>query len=588
MLLVALVMAVTGQPPAAHADDEDWQITRFDVSVVAHRDGTSRVTVDFDFDFNGDKGHGPYFILPERIRVPEDNKKWRVLHYSDIEASSSSGAPADVATDHDSGKLKLRIGNPDVDVDGMQSYRVAFTMKGNINPDVNGHDEFSWNVIQDFEVPIDNITVSFEGPAELVRTECVEGTIGHAGDPCEETVTDNRAEWKVATVDAGDGMSFTAALPAGTFAGVVPEYSDRIGIDTMFEPTPVTLGAGGAVAVIGAGGVALLARRKGRDERYSGVTPGLRPTDTDRAAITTRRDSSPTAVQFTPPAGTLPGQVGTLIDELADTRDVTATMVDLAVRGYLRLEDAGDKDTRAVRLRTDTEGLRPYEVAFLDLLMDGRESIRFSKSTSMPKAIQKTKTALYEEVTRLGWFQKNPMVVRWSWFAIGLLIAIVGAGGTFLLGALAGLGFIGVGVAVIGAAMMVAALFMPARTADGSAIRQQAEGFKLYLTTAEADQLRFEEGENIFSKYLPWAIMFGATKHWTRVCAELVNRGDVAFDTSWYVATYPLWAHPHRFADSMNSIDSSMASAASGGSGGGSSFGGGVGGGVGGMGGGGW
>jgi hypothetical protein len=47
------------------------------------------------------------------------------------------------------------------------------------------------------------------------------------------------------------------------------------------------------------------------------------------------------------------------------------------------------------------------------------------------------------------------------------------------------------------------------RTAEGRAICDQVEGFRNYLATAEADQLKFEEGEDIFSKYLPWAIIFG-------------------------------------------------------------------------------
>ena len=55
------------------------------------------------------------------------------------------------------------------------------------------------------------------------------------------------------------------------------------------------------------------------------------------------------------------------------------------------------------------------------------------------------------------------------------------------------------------------------RTAVGRAWTDQVEGFRLYLTTAEADQLRFEEGEDIFSKYLPWAVLFGEADRWVRV-----------------------------------------------------------------------
>ena len=66
------------------------------------------------------------------------------------------------------------------------------------------------------------------------------------------------------------------------------------------------------------------------------------------------------------------------------------------------------------------------------------------------------------------------------------------------------------------------------RTADGRAVCDQVEGFQTYLATAEADQLRFEEGEDIFSKYLPWAIVFELADRWAKICGDLVGDGPAA------------------------------------------------------------
>ena len=66
------------------------------------------------------------------------------------------------------------------------------------------------------------------------------------------------------------------------------------------------------------------------------------------------------------------------------------------------------------------------------------------------------------------------------------------------------------------------------RTADGRAVCDQVEGFKTYLATAEADQLRFEEGEDIFSRYLPWAIAFELADRWAKICGDLVRDGPAA------------------------------------------------------------
>ena len=53
----------------------------------------------------------------------------------------------------------------------------------------------------------------------------------------------------------------------------------------------------------------------------------------------------------------------------------------------------------------------------------------------------------------------------------------------------------------------------------------QSLGFRRYLATAEANQLRFEEGEDIFSRYLPYAIVFGLADRWARVFSELAAQG---------------------------------------------------------------
>ena len=49
-------------------------------------------------------------------------------------------------------------------------------------------------------------------------------------------------------------------------------------------------------------------------------------------------------------------------------------------------------------------------------------------------------------------------------------------------------------------------------------------GFKKYLETAEADQIKFEEAADIFSRYLPYAIAFGVADHWAKVFGDVATR----------------------------------------------------------------
>jgi uncharacterized membrane protein len=133
---------------------------------------------------------------------------------------------------------------------------------------------------------------------------------------------------------------------------------------------------------------------------------------------------------------------------------------------------------------------------------------------------------------------------------------------------------------------------MPARTAKGSAMLARVLGFRTYLHTAEAEQLRFEERTDVFSRYLPYAIVFGDAERWAKAFAALAA-AQVAGGTAvapvlpWYSGPAG-WDLGH-LGDSMGSFASTTAgaiatTASSGGSGfSGGSSGGGFGGGGGGS-----
>ena len=116
----------------------------------------------------------------------------------------------------------------------------------------------------------------------------------------------------------------------------------------------------------------------------------------------------------------------------------------------------------------------------------------------------------------------------------------------------------------------------------------QAKGFELYLTTAEAEQIKFEEGIDVFSRYLPYAIVFGVAERWAKIFQQLAAQGRYVSDASWYVGYGYGTMFSSGFTSSLDQLASTMSTsmqsataASSGGSGfsGGGGFGGGGGGG---------
>jgi uncharacterized membrane protein YgcG len=261
------------------------------------------------------------------------------------------------------------------------------------------------------------------------------------------------------------------------------------------------------------------------------------------------------AVEFTPPEGLRPGQVGTLVDERANVVDVTATIIDFAVRGHLHITElprtSGPQDWELSKV-SDGD-FRPYERALFDALFSGRERVRLSElKNTFATRLAATQSLLYDDIVLQGWYRRSPAATRAAGWGLGLLLLVVAAGMTFLA-TFVGLGLIGLGL-VVGALVFLAfAGWLPARTGAGSAVLARVLGFRQYLSVAEADQIRFEEREQVFSRYLPYAMGFGLADRWAAEFADLaVARPDGTSGLYWY-AGLPGW-NLHYFGQSIGSF----------------------------------
>lgn len=603
-----LLVGAAGSAAATVGDQTSGrEITRYDVTAQVDAEGVAHVTIDFDFDFGNYPGHGPYLSFVTRQRY--DDAQDRLYRHSNFRVSSPTGAPAGINREDSPWAIVLRIGDEDVDdVDGVQRYVVSYDVDGWINPAnaLHSGDELNWNVIGNgWEVPLSNLSVLVDGPAPAQGAVCFAGYFG-ATTPCTSaTVSGSGARFTQDMLD-GEQLTTVTGWPGGTF-DTAPILVKKFEGTAALNPRGVGGGIAGAVLLGGVGWAAYRVRKTGRDEEYLGLTPGLRPAGGQQTLVGPRR-SSAVSVQFAPPEGARPGEIGTLVDEKADPVDVTATLVDLAVRGYLRIEEVPrsnpnkkPKDWTLVQLRAADAGLVAFERALLDAIFGGRLQVKLSDlRTTFASSMAAVQAGLYEHVTANHWFKRNPSSTRTAWYVGGGVLVVLGLLGAIALAAaqvqVRGAALVGVAVAVLGIVVVAMAKAAPARTAEGSAVLAQALGFRRYLATAEANQIRYEEGQDIFSRYLPYAIAFGLADRWARVFAELAASGVTVTPPTWYVGYYNpgaglYWTHSFAGAmDRFESVATQSLSAPTPGSSGGSGFGGGgfSGGGVGGGGGGGW
>ena len=190
---------------------------------------------------------------------------------------------------------------------------------------------------------------------------------------------------------------------------------------------------------------------------------------------------------------------------------------------------------------------------------------------------------LYEDSVRLRWFTRNPQTTRVLWVFLGILVVLIGVGVALGLGALAGWGLLGVAVILVGSLIIATNSWMPRRTALGTDLFRKTLGFRVYMNAAEKDRQAFAEKAEIFTQYLPYAIVFGCVHRWAKAFEGIDTSAAVS---TWYQGQGAFTAVA--FASSLEGFSSNLSTAVaetpggsggSGGGGGGFSGGGGGGGG---------
>ncbi len=601
-LALGVGLIAWGPTGVARADSGDQSIRNYVVQATAHDNGWTDVRLTVDFDFGSSGAHGPHITLPLRQAIDKDPNHWWKMDVKFGGVTSPSGANTAVQTTTKNGNLVVRVGSESRRFTGVQKYVVTYSIHGIISGRnaESGLDEFNWTAVgTGWDVPTDNVSVTVTGPATIQKAACWTGSqFNRACSSATVSTSDPRTATFTAR-DVGDGkpLQVAAGFPAGTFANVEPVLEKRYSVGTMFPATTPTLAATGIATILA---LALVLRRatRSRDDVYVGLTPGLTPGAGEQVGVAPAKGKTPVTVQFQPPAGVRPGEIGVLIDRVADNRDVSATVIDLAVRGHLRINQEGNKEWTFTKLRSPQPSpLVDYEQKLVSGLFKAGDSVTTQdlKDEAYSGLLGKVRGKMTNRVTYdLDWFKTSPSRARVGAVSAGVLLILVGIGVGLGFG-LFGFGLVGLALVIAGIVVMVLrSRFGGGRTAQGSAILAQAKGFEMYLTTAEADQIRFEEGVDVFSKYLPYAMVFGVADRWAKIFKQLADEGRYTpMNAGWYVGPYQ-WAYlGANFTSSIDNLADSISSqlqaatvssaatsgsSAFGGGGGGGGFGGGGGG----------
>ncbi len=241
------------------------------------------------------------------------------------------------------------------------------------------------------------------------------------------------------------------------------------------------------------------------------------------------------------PDGLTPAELGTLLDDRCDLTDITATLIDLAQRGFLKIEELksdefislSNRDYLFTKLKDDETNLAEHEKLLLAAIFnpdgEARTETRLSEiKTRFHVYGEKIQNAVYRSLVNKGQLLRTPADVAPSYFAVGFGLALIGL---YLVLSNAGLAVaIGFGCLLSALVTFSFASSMPSRTFYGCKSLRQTRQFRGFLLTADREQVQKMLGEKAqFGHVLPYALVLGAADKLAEAFQDLIKEAP-----NWY------------------------------------------------------
>jgi hypothetical protein len=570
LCVLAFIATLLLAAPTTQA--RDLTIQRFDETVTVNPNGTIEVTEIIEARFTG-FWHGIYRTIPVEYDTPQH------LNYSlllePLSVTDDDGHALKYEQKREGRYLKFKISVPDAQDTTktiMLHYRILNAIRFS-----DDHDELYWNVTgAEWDAPIRTTSAKIELPDGVTGLHAIAFTGAYGSRESDAQV---ETAGNIVQVSANRPLSYREGLTvvAGWDKGFVHPPSTAAKIALFFRSNwPLFL------PVVAFFIMLWLWWTRGRDP--------------ERGSI---------AVQYEPPDKLTPGECGTLVDNEAAMRDITATLVDLAVKGYLTIEQKDESHLLGLshskeyifhlkRPPTEWSAVRPHELEMLSALFDDGSitSVKLSDlQNHFYTHLPAIRTRIFDALMADGYYLHRPDTVRQGYIGAGIVIGILLFVFGGALGAATGVAHLTWVIAAIFTAGVICIFgwFMPARTLSGARTFEKVLGFEQFLERVESDRLeRIVKTPEMFEKFLPYAMALRCEKKWVAAFAGIAMQPP-----QWYSGPYGSGFVPYMFVNDLNVMSaqaSSVMASAPRSSSGGSGFGGGgfSGGGFGGGGGGGW
>jgi len=514
---------------------QNWRIADFQDTVMIAGDGSALVKERITLVFVG-TWHGIHRTIP--VEYPGPRGTNYTLFLDVIALTDGAGQKLKYESKSSSGYRDLKIYIPDA-VDTTRTVEIDYMVRNGIRY-FEDHDEFYWNVTgNDWPVPIDHAEAHVYLPqkaAGMLRAQAFTGAYGSAQRDATSDVNGANVTFETNNpLPMRGGMTIDIFIPKG----VLEEPGAITRAFWFIDSNPIVF-----LPLVTFTVMFGLWWYKGRDP-----DPG--------------RSIAP---MYAPPPGMSPAEAGTLIDDTIHPRDITSTIVDLAVRGFVKIEETVDttllifhsKDYIFHLLKpiSEWQGLAPHERVMLENIFAGGQQTRLSSLknrfyTAIPSIRQDIKAALRNK----GMYLLDPDSA--NAYSIGVAIVILAP---FLIAQFTGYKEVFNSIGLVIVSGLISALIwwlfareMSAKTVQGGRTRIAVLGFQEFMNRVDADRLK-RMPPDTFEKYLPYAMALGVEHHWAQAFAGIVQSPP-----SWYVSPNGMTGfNPVFFSSSMHNMASDM------------------------------
>jgi uncharacterized membrane protein YgcG len=483
---------------------------------------------------NYDQNHGILRAIPKSY-------KNHTLSLKEISVTDELGKPYKFTASEENGNKVLKIGDPNFYAHGRTIYIIKYSLQ-DVTSYYKDHDELFWDINGDqWDQRFGSVTARIHIADPLAdslqdKSLCYAGYFGGLKQNCSITLVKPDSGTYVSVsadnLQPKQTLSAVLAFKPGTFnqksSAIKKEQRQRF---IKFTAAAVLVAVPSLYAFI------FMFRRWrqfGNDPKGRGVI----------------------IPEYEPPKGFNPLTSDFLLKQMLRNNAISAALIELAVNGYVTIIEIpkkgvfGKTDYKLALNKTPDSSLQAEVHEVLNIIFDSNliagtsvQISEFRKNTSkqmtMYTQMKSLENSLASNMTKSGYFIKDPKKVKNGYFVWATLLFFLTFGLAWISGVLGLVVLWGLvlGVGLASAITFFFAFIMPARTEAGVAAHDALIGLKDYIKLAEADRLKFlqspkgaekiqdkdafdpktsEAKVKLFEKLLPYAMLFGLEKNWAK------------------------------------------------------------------------